>query len=198
MRAFTLLSLLLSLSSAALAAETPRTVKDFLLFLPEKYLGFAGAAIPATERLAMIEVDDTANGWLKLAGRGGRAFEGWIELALFRAGPGGPLLGVAINHCGPLCEQQLVFLRYAGRDWQDLTAAVFQPLAADRVRELYRASFPGDEFADDPPVLYRLPRRGTDILLVTQEALAGREAVLARLRLRDGRFAAEVPAPGHE
>ena len=47
------------------------------------------------------------------------------------------------------------------------------------MRELYRANFPGDEFADDPPVLYRLPRRGTDITLVTQEAIAGREAVLA-------------------
>jgi len=188
MRSFTLPALLFYLYGAALATGAPRTVKDFLLLLPEKYLGFENVKIPASERLDMIEVDDTANGWLKLTGKGGRAFEGWIELALFRGGSGGPLLGIAVNHCGPLCEQQLFFLRYARGDWQDLTATVFQPLAADRVSELYHAAFPGDEFADDPPVLYRLPRKGTDLLLVTQEALAGREAILARYRLQDGRF----------
>jgi len=188
MRAFTLPALLFYLYGAALATEAPRTVKDFLLLLPENYLGFENVKIPASERLDMIEVDDTANGWLKLTGKGGRTFEGWIEIALFNRGPAGPMLGIAVNHCGPLCEQQLFFLRFARGDWQDLTATVFQPLAADMVRELYRAAFPGDEFADDPPVLYRLPRKGTDILLVTQEALAGREAVLARYRLQDGRF----------
>ena len=103
------------------------------------------------------------------------------------------MLGVAVNQCGPLCEQRLTFLQYAGGEWLDLTAAVFQPLPAGRVRQLYRAAFPDGESAADPPVLYRLPRQGTDLLLVTQEAVAGREVELARLQLIDGRFRA---APG--
>lgn len=192
MRPFTLLSLLLYLCGAALAVEAPRTVKDFLLLLPEKYLGFEGAAIPATERLAMIEADDTANGWLRLAGRGENTFEGWIDLALFRPGPEGPMIGVTVNYCGPLCRQQVFFLKFARETWAEITAKVWQPLPGEKVKELYRACFPDDEFADDPPVLYRLPRRGTDIVLVTQEAIAGKEIVLARLRLRNGRF---LPGP---
>lgn len=188
MRSFSLPFLLLYLCGAALAAEAPRTVKDFLLLLPEKFLGYEGAVIPASERLDMIEVDDRANGWLKLSGRGANAFEGWIEIALFREGPAGPMLGITVNHCGPLCRQQLLFLQYIDENWEEITGKVFQPLPVSEVRELYQAGFPGAEFADDPPVLYRLPRKGTDILLVTQEAIAGREAVLARYRLQDGRF----------
>ena len=112
-----------------MAAEGPRTVKDHLLLLPEKYLGFENATLPAAERLAMIEVDDTANGWLKLTGKGERTFEGWIEVALFSRGPAGPMLGITVNHCGPLCEQQALFPAHARGDWHDITAKVFQPFA---------------------------------------------------------------------
>ena len=176
-----------------LLAAGPKGIKDYLLLVPEKYLAIEDARLPAAERLAMIEIDDTANGWLRLAGRGAHAFEGWIELALFRGGPGGRMLGVAVNQCGPLCEQRLAFLRLAPGGWQEITAEVFSPLPRETVMALYRKEFPGGESADDPPVLYRLPRRGTDIALVTQEAVAGREAVLARLRLIDGRFTTGEP-----
>lgn len=186
-------AILLALASGIPAAAAPGSVKDLLLLVPEKYLGLEGTTLSAAERLAMIEIDDTAHGWLRLAGRGAHAFEGWIELALFRKGPAGAMLGVAVNQCGPLCEQRLAFLRPAGAAWEEITGRVFSPLPAETVKALYRREFPGDESADGPPVLYRLPRQGTDILLVTQEAVAGREAVLARLRLIDGRFRA---APG--
>jgi hypothetical protein len=63
------------------------------------------------------------------------------------------------------------------------------------VQELYQAGFPSDEFADDPPVLYRLPRSGTDIILVTQEAIVNREVVLARFRIVNGRFILRSSAP---
>jgi len=179
------------------AAVKPLQVTDYLLLVPEKYLGFENAKIPASERLGMIETDDRANGWLTLAGRGENAFEGWIEIALFSKGPGGPMLGVAVNHCGPACQQQIHFLQYREGSWQEITGSVFQPLPAEKVKVLYQAGFPDNEFADDPPVLYRLPRRGTDIVLVTQEAIAGREVVLARLRLENGRFMAASPASIH-
>jgi hypothetical protein len=185
--AFIFLTLTTGSLAVALAAG-PGSVKDYLLLLPERYLGFDNAPLPPAERLAMIEIDDRANGWLKLVGRGGNAFEGWIEIALFSKGPAGPMLGITVNQCGPLCRQQVFFLRHARGNWEEITARVFQPLPKDKVKALYGANFPGDEFADDPPVLYRLPRRGTDILLVTQEAIAGREVVLARLRLKNGRF----------
>jgi len=182
------LRLLLIYCAASLLAAGPKNIKDCLRLLPEKYLGLAGTTLPAAERLAMIEIDDSANGWLRLSGRGRNAFEGWIELALFRRGPGGPMLGVAVNHCGPRCEQRLLFLSWVGGEWEEITGRVFSPLSENRVRALYHREFPGDESADDPPVLYRLPRRGTDILLVSQEAICGREAVLARLGLANGRF----------
>ncbi len=170
------------------AAVKPLSISDYLLRIPEKFLGFENIRIPAAERLGMIAVDDRANGWLRLAGRGGNAFEGWIDLALFSQGPQGPMIGVTVNHCGPLCRQQIFFLEYARGTWAEITAKVWQPLTADKVKELYRACFPGDEFADDPPVLYRLPRRGMDIVLVTQEAIAGKEIILARFHLEGGRF----------
>lgn len=192
----TALPLLFALCAVPLFAAGPKTVKDFLLTVPERYLGIDAVRLPAAERLAMIEIDDTANGWLRLVGRGDRAFEGWIEMAMFRRGLGGPMLAVAVNQCGPLCEQRLTFLRHAGGEWLDLTAAVFQPLPAERVRRLYRAAFPDGESADDPPVLYRLPRHGTDIVLVTQEAIAGREVILVRLRLINGRFVADIATAG--
>jgi len=174
--------------SFRIASEKQFTIVDYLTLIPEKYLGFENATIPTAERLAMIEIDDRANGWLELTGRGGNAFEGWIEIALFSKGPAGPMLGITVNQCGPLCQQQVFFLHYALGNWEEITAKVFQPLPADKVKALYGANFPGDEFADDPPVLYRLPRHGTDIVLVTQEAIVGNEVVLARLRLKNGRF----------
>ena len=170
------------------AAEKPLPVTDYLLLLPEKYLGFENVKIPAAERLAMIEENDTQNGWLKLTGRGKNTFEGWIELALFSKGPSGPMLGITVNHCGPLCRQRLFFLQYTEGSWQEITGQVLQPLPEDKMKDLYRANFPGDEFANDPPVLYRLPRRGSDILLVTQKAIAGREVILTRWCLENGRF----------
>ena len=187
-------AILLALASGIPAAGAPGSVKDCLLLVPEKYLGLEGTTLSAAERLAMIEIDDTANGWLRLAGRGAHAFEGWIEIALFRKGPAGAMLGVALNRCGPLCEQRLAFLRPAGAAWEEITGRVFSPLPAETVKALYRREFPGADSADDPPVLYRLPRQGTDIVLVTQEAIAGREVVLARLRLIDGRFRAALGA----
>jgi hypothetical protein len=177
------------------AAEKPLQVTDYLLLLPEKYLGFESMKIAAPERLGMIEENDSRNGWLKLTGKGETTFEGWIELALFSKGPSGPMLGVTINQCGPLCQQQIFFLQYAQGNWEEVTGKVFQPLPADKVNGLYQASFANNEFTADPPVLYRLPRRGTDIVLVSQETIAGREVVLARLRLRDGRFILRSPAP---
>ena len=188
MRTMPLLPLLLALCSAPFFAAGPKSIMDHLLLVPEKYLGLEGTKLTPAERLAMIEIDDTANGWLRLVGRGDRAFEGWIEMALFRRGPGGPMLAVAVNQCGPRCQQSLVFLRCAGGQWEEISGRVFSPLPEDRVKAFYNREFPGDEFAGDPPVLYRLPRRGTDIVLVTQEALCGREAVLARRRLANGRF----------
>ena len=175
------------------AEAKPLNVTDCLLLIPEGYLGFENTKIPETERLAMIEERDVANGWLKLTGRGKNAFEGWVELALFSKGPSGPMLGITVNRCGPLCQQRIYFLQHAESAWQEITAEVFQPLAIDKVKELYCRRFPDDENSDDPPVLYRLPRRGTDIVLVTQEAVAGREIVLARLSLRNGRFIRRDP-----
>jgi len=178
----------LAFASFCTAVEKPLNITDYLLLIPEKYLGFENLEIPAPERLGMIEENDPQNGWLKLTGKGETTFEGWMELALFSKGPSGPMLGVAVNHCGPVCSQQIFFLRYAPGSWEEITARVFQPLPEEMVKKLYRHHFAGDENGDDPPVLYRLPRRGTDIILVSQEAIAGREVVLTRFRLRDGRF----------
>ena len=178
----------LCFGSSAANAQKRLNVTDCLLLLPEKYFGFENLRIPAMERLAMIEENDTQNGWLKLTGKGDTTFEGWIEIALFSKGPSGSMLGVTVNHCGPLCQQQVFFLEYTGNSWQEISSRVFQPLPADKIKGLYKAIFPNDELAADPPVLYRLPRRGTDILLVTQEAIVGKEIILARFRLINGRF----------
>jgi hypothetical protein len=185
----------LCLWSAAAAAEKPLNIIDYLLLIPEKYLGFEKLKIPTPERLAMIEENDSQNGWLKLIGKGENTFEGWVELALFSKGPDGPMIGVTVNQCGPLCEQQIHFLQFRENECQEITGRVFQPLPADKVQGLYQAGFPSDEFADDPPVLYRLPRRGTDIILVTQEAIVNREVVLARFRIVNGRFILRSSAP---
>jgi hypothetical protein len=180
-------------ASCAIAAKKQLNVVDYLMLLPEKYIGFENMKIPSTERPSMIGENDARNGWLKLTGRGENTFEGWVEMALFNKGPAGPMLGITVNHCGPLCQQRIYFLQYTESAWQEITAEVFQPLAIDQVKELYRSRFPDDENSDDPPVLYRLPRRGTDIVLVTQETITGREVVLARFSLRNGRFIPREP-----
>lgn len=179
--------------SLAVTTEKPLTITDYLLLIPENYLGFKNSKITAPERMDMIEENDGKNGWLKLVGKGENTFEGWIELALFSKGPSGTMLGVAVHHCGPACSQQIYFLQYKQGSWEEITALVFQPLPGNRVKELYKANFLSDEFTDDPPVLYRLPRRGTDILLVTQEAIVGREVILARFNLTNGHFIRQQP-----
>jgi len=169
----------LFLACATAAAQEPRpTVLDLYRLAPAEAL-FPEGLDP--DREAVTAVRDVANGYLRLEG----AWEGFTEVALFRAADGGSLLVTAMAECGPLCRQSV--LAFALRDGAlvDVTADVFPPLGPDRLAAAWaRARRPDDPDleVEDLGALVRLPRHGTTIRVVVPAEVAGREVDLLELR----------------
>lgn len=136
----------------------PRTVTEFYLRLPAKYLPIL-SSIP--NRQSLIKIEDTANGYLRLESN---QWEGWGEAALFRRKNGTYILAMTQYECSPVCDGQMTFLDYKNGQWQELDA-----LPRYTVGDLQTA-FHGatgrqpseDEFSEQ---VFELPRRGKEITL---------------------------------
>lgn len=183
-----------TVSGSALVAQAPtppapRTVLDYYRLVPAEALFPEGETV---DRTSAVVLEDIPNGYLRLGG-----WEGYGEVALFRKADGGALLGVAQNVCAPACGQVLRFLEWTGAGFQDVTARVFPKVEAAQVRAAWeRQRRPGDEdWGEDIPVLWVLPRRGTTITLVVQPELVGREVGLLEVSWNRSTFTGPRPAP---
>lgn len=109
-----------------------------------------------------FEVQDISNGYVKFTG----AFEGWIELVLWRTGSGMDLIGECSTGCGPACFQSLTFYQFPDGIQEDVTDYVFPG------EEVYiYAMNKMNSYIEENPVLndepntiwYDLPRYGTSV-----------------------------------
>ena len=69
------------------ARSSPRTVMDYYLMLPDKYVPFA----KNENRRSLVKIKDIKNGYLKLEVDG---WDGWAEIALFKKTDGSSIVAV--------------------------------------------------------------------------------------------------------
>jgi len=166
-----------------------QSVVDYYLLLPDKYLTAGGNR---QERLKSIKINDARNGYLRIEG----AWEGYTEIALFKKPDRTDLIAVSDVHFGPGPEQRLYFLEYRNSLWTDRTQEVMPVISTAAIASAYRAKRrPADEdFGDDVPHIYLLPRIGTTVKIIIAPGMTERGITLLELKWRGGRFEADTPA----
>ncbi len=105
-----------------------------------------------------IAVKDTKNGYLKIEG----AFEGWIEVALFRKKNGSAILLVGENSCGPACGTELNAYKMVNGKMENVTNKMIPTISEDELREKFRRDR-NDSNAEMISYIFELPRYGTTI-----------------------------------
>jgi hypothetical protein len=139
-------------------ADAPRTVTDFYLKLPAKYLQIL-AAIP--NRRSLIKTEDVQNGYLKL---GSNEWEGWGEVALFKRRDGSRVVALTEYDCGPECDGNLTFLDYRNGKWKEVE--LLPRYSVGDLRSGFHgatARQPDDDEMNEQS--FELPRKGREITL---------------------------------
>lgn len=163
----------LTFGAATISAQKkpPRTVEDFYLLLPAKYIQPLAAA---KDRRKLIKTRDVANGYLYLSGASAMPdWEGWAEIALFKKSNGEYVVGVVDGSCATMCYSGIEFLEYQNGKWTEVTSRVLPDISERMVLEKYKKLFPEDTDynAENPPYLnYELPRKGTTVVVNANEA----------------------------
>ncbi len=86
-----------AVSSTSAQNKMPRTVEDFYMLLPAKYIQPLGEM---KDRKKLIKTRDVANGYLYLSGKAAMpGWEGWAEIALFKKTNGEYVVGVVDGSC---------------------------------------------------------------------------------------------------
>lgn len=163
--------LIFGASAVAAQKKTPRTVEDFYLLLPAKYVQPLAAT---KDRRKLIKTLDVANGYLYLSGETAmNDWEGWAEIALFKKTGGDYVVGVVDGECATMCYSGVEFLEYKNGKWTEITNRILPKISDEIVLKRYRELFPdsGEYDRENPPYLnYALPRRGTTVVVNLNEA----------------------------
>ncbi|MEZ5306722.1 MAG: hypothetical protein R2684_06190 [Pyrinomonadaceae bacterium] len=152
---FLAVTLFLSAFSFTAFAQKPLQVLDYFDLAVKGDNSFA--ALVSNDR-RKIETNDTENGYLKMTG----AFEGWIDVKLFRFSNGEPLLVVGVNTCGPACGSDLEAFTFEGKN--AIRAAELLPWIEESELAEKQNRVRGKE-TELIGVLYQLPQKGTNIVV---------------------------------
>lgn len=87
--------------------------------------------------------------------------DGSATLTFFLNVNDAPVLAVSVLGCGPICHQDLVFLKYSDDGWHDVTDTIFPGVSQE---ELDALALQSEDFAG----LFLLPQEGTTITFVNQ------------------------------
>lgn len=143
---------------SALRAPGPNSIVDYF----NAHYGSDTARFSDTMQHLGFEVKDEANGYLRIVG----AFEGWIDMVLWRKADGHDLVGVAEVACATVCSQAVTFYDYGEAGRRTVTDEVLPHEAVARhfahMDSLYLAENPTAE-AGEMVLWYELPRQGTSI-----------------------------------
>lgn len=142
--------------SAAQTAIDSKKVLDYFEMIQKKSNYFHQSVLGEND--TKIEVNDTRNGFLRITG----AFEGWIEVALFRNPDNSPVLLVGLNTCGPACGTDLFAYRLKDDDFVLSNESVLPKLDEEEVVAKYRRNV-NDKDAEIISYLYQLPREGRKV-----------------------------------
>lgn len=123
------------------AADTPKTIRDFFMLLPEKYFVLEGCVREKDKDCkngkvdylkTFTEIDDTANGYFKGGCDGAQSC---LEMAIFRRPDGTYLVGVATS---AEMINDYYFLDYANGSWTDVSATAVLQFSKKNIYELPR------------------------------------------------------------
>ncbi len=158
--------------------KTPRTVEDFYMLLPAKYIQPLGEM---KDRKKLIKTRDVANGYLYLSGEKAiPGWEGWAEIALFKKTNGEYVVGVVDGSCATICYSGVEFLEYKNGKWSEITSRVLPEISDEMILSRYKKLFPDStEYSQgDPPYTnYELPQKGTTIKMNANEGGDGNIAL---------------------
>ena len=122
----------------SLLKKAKKDVMDYYLLLPPEYLSLEGHPLDfsrsADARRGAIAVKDLRNGFLRMQG----AWEGWMEMALFRRPDGSDIIAVFTASCGPVCSTERRFLELKGGAWADVTKKIFPEIAPERMNAVFK------------------------------------------------------------
>lgn len=181
--------ILLFSNHPTLGQEAQKNVEDYFFLLPSEHWDLNGQVYNKQEKATMIDEKDFKNGWIKFSGKDAKsAWEGWGEFVIFRKPDKSALIAVTIMSCGPQCEQSLKFFDFVDNKWKDISASVFKPLTTEQISLKYKKLAGNDEYANEPPVLYVLPRYGTTIKVITQKDICGKSLELFTYTYLNGKF----------
>lgn len=173
-------ALLIACCTATAAAKTaPKTVLDYYLLLPAKYLK---ALASSQDRLSLISLKDVKNGYLELSGN----WEGDAHVVLWKSATGQDLLGVSQTDCGPVCHQTIWFLTFKDGKWADVTAKTFPLLSQKAMLGYYnKVKTSADQSlttADELPFLYVFPRYQTSIKAIVDPTFTTKPMTLTTFK----------------
>jgi len=175
----------------ALLKKAKKDVMDYYLLLPPEYLSLGGHPLDIAgstgARKAAVAVKDIRNGFLRIQG----AWEGWMEIALFRRPDGSDIIAVFTASCGPGCSTEKRFLELKGGAWSEVTKKVFPEIAPERMNAVFEKKMKGRRYDKEiMAVNYRLPRLGTTIKVVVDPSVyeGPGEVLLFNIDWKNGGF----------
>lgn len=183
------LSLVILLSSTAsnltlpLDSQKPRTILDYYLLVPHRYLQLQGVDSRAA-REAAISIRDVENGYLQIRQQAG---ETYTALTLFKRPEGTDTVAVETRSCTRGCFSKLTLLLYENDQWVDITSERLPVIDDLTLRGILKKQVTSKEenLADfHPRILYTLPRGGS--VIEVSEHWSGME--LGQLEWEDGKF----------
>jgi hypothetical protein len=141
--AFTILTILSLVASAAAQMKQSKTVRDYFMLLPDKYFLLeccarkSAHANKAEYLKRLLEIEDTANGFLQGASDGAQS---GFKMTLFKRPDKTHLVGFSTAGEG---GEAYYFLEYKNGKWRDVSKQVVPEYSERKI--------------------YELPRRGTTV-----------------------------------
>lgn len=144
-------------------------------------------ALDSDAMQARITVEDLKNGYLKIEG----AFEGYIEVALFRKKDRSPILIVSNTSCGPVCTSGVRAYAHKDSKMIDITDKTLPSPDEAEIKTIYdRKKKEGDDDYENyaVPLVYELPRVGREITVKADTTFAPSDITIFKLNFKNDKF----------
>ena len=148
-------------SLAQVVDSRPKSILDYYLLLPHKYLNYLKADSRSV-REAALKIKDVDGGFLK---SGQAADEVSTSLALFKKSDGSDVIAVENRSCPSGCSSSLNLLSYANDQWTDVTKDLLPAIEESKIRALLRQQYTNApvEQIRQPRLIHTLRKDGRSI-----------------------------------
>ncbi|MEZ5428866.1 MAG: hypothetical protein R2747_21655 [Pyrinomonadaceae bacterium] len=157
-----------------------RSVLDYYRLEPDN-------ALDSEAMRAKVAIEDLKNGYLKIEG----AFEGYIEVALFRKKDRSPLLVTSINYCGPVCSSDVSVYQYRDGKMVSAPEATLPHPDEKEINRIYRKKKTKQDEEPEQyavPLVFELPRYGRTIKVKVDSTYAPSDITIYQLDFKNDEF----------